>query len=363
MGVLFSEIVAAMEAIAPTSNAESWDNVGMLCGDPDHEVSRGMICIDLTQEVLDEAIGKKCDFVIAYHPVIFEGLKRVNAGSVAHRAIARGIDVYCPHTAWDVVEGGVNDFLMEMMGVKNARVLRKTAAKTTQYKVVAFVPFEATERVAGAMFGAGAGRIGEYSRCSFRVEGAGTFMGSEKSHPAVGKKMIYETVGENRVEMVVKASVLEGVLSAMKKAHPYEEPVFDVIPLFNANDAGQGRIGELEKATERREVLRRISAGLGVRHLLVAGPRAGKIGRVACLAGSGGEFLKDAMEQKAELYLTGEMRHHDALKAAERGMTVVCALHSNSERASLRRMARMLKKRVKVEVVMSARDRDPFEIM
>lgn len=362
MGVLFSEVVAAMEAIAPTALAEGWDNVGMLCGDAGRRVGRGLMCIDLTKGVFDEAIEKKCDFVIAYHPVIFEGLKKMNAGSVVFRAIEKGIGIYCPHTAWDVAAGGVNDFLMEMMGVKIARALRKSVGKG-KYKVVVFVPVEATEAVADAMFDAGAGRIGEYSRCSYQSRGMGTFCGSEKTKPAVGKKMEFVVAVENRVEVAVNAEDLEGVVEAMKNMHPYEEPAFDVIPLANATEMGQGRIGELEKPTERREVIKRIAKGLGVKHLLVAGPVKGKMQRAACVAGAGGEFLKDAMRQGAELYLTGEMRHHDALKAAESGVTVVCALHSNSERASLKRMMGMLKKRVKVELMLSKRDRDPFEVV
>jgi putative NIF3 family GTP cyclohydrolase 1 type 2 len=187
-------------------------------------------------------------------------------------------------------------------------------------------------------------------------------MGNEKTNPAIGEKLKTETVNETRLEMVVSANVLDLVIGAMRKAHPYEEPAFDVVPLVGASTTGQGRIGELEATVDRSVVIKRIAKGLGLKSLLVAGPKKGKISRVACVAGAGGEFLKDAIEQKAQLYLTGEMRHHDALKAADRGATVVCALHSNSERASLKKMARLLKQRVEVNLSLSKRDRDPFEV-
>ncbi|MFI5380443.1 MAG: Nif3-like dinuclear metal center hexameric protein [Tepidisphaerales bacterium] len=365
MSILLSQLIETMETIAPTRHAESWDNVGLLAGDPQQAISRAIVCIDYTAEVAAEGQRLGCDAVIAYHPVIFEGLKRVTAGSVVFDALRRGLPIYSPHTAWDVAPGGVNDFLMDILGVSGRRALRPAAAKATACKLVVFTPAEAIEKVSQAMFGAGAGRIGNYSGCSFRAPGTGTFFGEEGANPAVGQAGRFEQVEELRLETIVPLANLERVVAAMRAAHPYEEPAFDIIPLQPPPDGlGQGRIGRFDAPVERRELLQRIRKGLGLSQLLVAGPVDGTVSSVACLAGAGGEHLKDALEQQAGLYLTGEIRHHDALKAAQRGMTVVCTLHSNSERASLSRLADRVRERLPgLELRLSAADRDPFAVI
>jgi dinuclear metal center YbgI/SA1388 family protein len=359
-----SEIIDAMEAIAPARFAESWDNVGLLAGDPRQDVSAGILTIDYTAEVADEAKKAGCDWVIAYHPPIFSPIKRLNAGHLVFDAIRRGVAIYSPHTAWDVAPGGTNDFLADVVGVGERSALRLAEGKSTHHKLVTFVPDEHVEKVAHALFDAGAGRIGQFSSCSFRSAGTGTFFGEAGTNPAVGSSGKLEAVQEIRIETVMPTQAVEAVIRALRLAHPYEEPAFDLYPLSPApGGAGQGRIGTL-LPTPVCELLTRIKKGLGINHLLVAGPTDRDVTTVACCAGACGDLLNDAMAEKADLYLTGEMRHHDALRAASNGMTVVCTLHSNSERASLTRLRDRLLERVpNLHLHLSREDRDPFSVL
>jgi dinuclear metal center YbgI/SA1388 family protein len=359
-----SDLIVRFEALAPLSLAESWDNVGLLVGDPSSDVSRVLFTIDATREVLDEAVAGGFQLVYAYHPPIFKPVKSVLAGSLAFRAVREGIALYSPHTALDVADGGTNDVLADLLSMTDRGPLKVATPKDREHKLVTFVPEDAVSRVSDALFAAGAGRIGKYSACSFRSRGQGTFFGEAGSNPAVGESGRLETAEEVRLETVVPLEAVEAVVRALRQAHPYEEPAFDLVRLSAAPvTRGLGRIGALP-GIPREELLPRIKAALGIEHLLVAGPTEGPVHRAAVCAGACGDLLDEAMARKADLYLTGELRHHDALRAAERGMTVVATLHSNSERAALSVIAARFRKETSgVDLVVSLRDRDPFRVV
>ena len=363
--MLLSELLKTLDDIAPTQNAESWDNVGLLAGDPAQEVNRAILTIDYTQDVAEEANRLGCDLVIAYHPPIFEAIKRLTAGSLVFDAIRRGVAIYSPHTALDIAHGGTNDMLADAVGLVERSPLKRAAGKVSHCKLVVFVPEEAAERVASTMFDAGAGQIGNYSRCSFRTNGTGTFLGGEGAQPAIGKVGELETVAEIRLETVVPINRIDHVVAAMRNAHPYEEPALDLLQWVAPSSAlGMGRIGTLAAAVPASEVFDRIKRELSLNYLLIAGPRNRAVQRIAVCAGACGNLLDEAISQKADLYLTGEMRHHDAIKAAKAGLTVVCALHSNSERAVLKRVRdRLLTAHPALSVAISAVDRDPFTVL
>lgn len=355
------DLVAAMDQIAPLRDAETWDNVGLILGDPDEKLRRVLLCIDLTLPVIEEAVRLRCEAVVAYHPPLFKDMRRLNAGEPAFEAVRRGIAVFSPHTALDVADGGTNDVLADLLGLKQREPLRLSPAGE-DLKLVTFVPTAALEKVADALFAAGAGKVGDYRECSFQVSGTGTFFGEEGAKPAVGRKGRRESVEEVRLETLVPAGCAEAVVSALRAAHPYEEPAFDLLKrALPPRAMGLGRIGDFSEKTTRRALLARIKRKLGVRSVLVAGPTDGGVKRAAVCAGSCGDLMDDAAARGAELYLTGELKHHDALRAARLGMTVVCVLHSNSERAALKplraRLADLLKG---VDVRLSERDRDPF---
>jgi dinuclear metal center YbgI/SA1388 family protein len=323
--MLLSELIAIFEDIAPTRLAESWDNVGLIAGNPGQTVSKVMLTIDYTPDVAREAAGQGVDCVVAYHPPLFSAVKRLVAPDVIYDAIRRGVAIYSPHTALDVADGGTNDLLADVLGLEGRQPLRLVETKAREYKLVTFVPEKDLEKVAQALFAAGAGRIGHYTHCSFRTPGTGTFMGDQTTNPAVGEKGVYERTAEVRVETVCPIGRLAEVLAALRASHPYEEPAFDLVQLAAPPEkVGQGRIGDLPSAASVPALLKRIKEGLALSHLLVAGPTDQTVNRASVLAGAGREHLKDAICQGAQLYLTGEVPHHDALSAAKAGVTVVC---------------------------------------
>ena len=360
--MLLRDVLPVLDAIAPLRHAETWDNVGLLAGDPAAEIARALLTIDCTPAVLDEAIARGAELVVAYHPPLFDPIKSVPASSVLHRAIRAGVALYSPHTAFDVAPGGTNDLLADVLGLGERAPLKLTPPREAQCKLVTFVPEEHVEAVAQAVFDAGAGWIGNYSSCSFRSPGTGTFFGEEGASPQVGQAGKLERAPEIRVETVLPLSRQEAVIAALRKAHPYEEPAFDLLRLVARPDGtGIGRFGVLARPTARTELIERVKRGLGVTGLLVAGPTEGEVTRLGMCAGAGRGLLSDALAKRAELFLTGELPHHDALKAAAAGMTVVCALHSNSERKALSRMKdRLEKEAAGLAVEISEVDRDPF---
>lgn len=359
-----SELLSAMESIAPLRYAESWDNVGLLAGDPLQQVTKVLLTIDYTPTVAAEGRDAGCDAVIAYHPPIFHAIKRIPAGSVVYDAIRRGVAIYSPHTALDVADGGTNDLLADAIGMVDRRPLRIAPAKATQCKLVVFVPEKDAERLSAALFEAGAGRIGNYSSCSFRAPGTATFLGEAGSKPTIGQAGRLEQVPEIRLEMVVALDRVGAVVRALVENHPYEEPAFDLVQLAGRPEAmGQGRIGTIPAGVTREMLYENLKRALGIDHLLVAGPKQAVVHRAAVSAGACGDLLDDALAQRVDVFVTGEMRHHEALRAVAAGMTVVCTLHSNSERATLSRVAQRLSAALPgLEVLVSTADRDPFTV-
>lgn len=358
-------LVDHLDQLAPPSYAESWDNVGLLVGDRDQAVTTVMLCIDYTPEVAEEAKRDGANLVIAYHPPIFKALKRVTGGSVVFDAIKRGVAIYSPHTAIDVAEGGTNDVLADVLGLVDRQPLKFADPAAKEAKLVTFVPKEHLEAVSRSLFHAGAGRIGNYSSCSFRTPGTGTFFGENGTNPQAGQAGRLETVEEIKLETIVPVQKLATVLAALRASHPYEEPAFDIVQLIAPPTArGMGRVGRFDQPVYRDVLFGRIKQGLGIDHLLVAGPTQGPANTAAVCAGSCGDLLDEAIARKVDLYLTGEMRHHDALKAANAGVTVVCTLHSHSERVTLHRLRdRLVAAFPALRVELARADRDPFRVL
>jgi dinuclear metal center YbgI/SA1388 family protein len=301
-----ADLVAVMESIAPTRYAEPWDNVGLLVGDPEQPITRAMLTIDYTPSVAAEAKQHNCDAVIAYHPPIFKPLlSRVTASgptALLFDAIRRGVAIYSPHTALDVAKGGTNDVLADVLDLQNRQPLKVSEGKPTQSKLVTFVPQEALEKVSEAIFAAGAGHIGHYTSCSFRTQGTGTFFGEEGSNPTVGMAGRLEQAPEIKIETIVPMSKIDDVVRALRKAHPYEEPAFDLNLLAAAPEGiGIGRVGDLPAPTPRGVVIEQIKTELGLSQLLVAGPQDGMVSRAAVCAGACGDFLENAIAAKADL--------------------------------------------------------------
>ncbi len=367
------EIVGALDKIAPPQYAADWDNVGLLVGDSEASARKMMLCIDLTEQVLAEAIKAKATMVMAYHPVIFKSISRLTAQAnpVVHAACAKGIAVYSMHTALDVAPGGTNDVLADLLGIKDARPI-EPLTQSGGYKVIVFTPPENFPHVADAAFDAGAGTIGNYDRCTFFSHGIGTYYGGPQSKPVLGQSGRQEADEEIRLELVTPASKLTSVCDAIRASHMFETPAIDIYRLAEAPaGVGMGRIGRLTRPVMAGTLINRIKKQTGLSKVLLAkpdSPRGNGKGQLvsvaACAAGSCGSMYKLAVEAGATFYLTGEMRHHDALAATAAGLTVLCLGHSNSERMTLARLVKQLKVSLpKLAVSVAKSDADPFSIV
>jgi len=361
------EVLDVLESVASLSHAEPWDNVGLIVGDRSQNVSRVMLTIDYTSAVAIEAREARCELVIAYHPPIFEAIKKLTAGGshdLVFDAIRRGVAIYSPHTALDIAEGGTNDVLADLLEMRDRRPLKFNAGKATLCKLVTFVPADAVERVSAALFDVGAGHIGKYSSCSFRSDGTGTFLGEEGTNPTVGEPGKMTRTPETRIETIIAIDLIEAAVAALKKSHPYEEPAFDLGHLHAMPQGlGIGRIGQIPEGATAEMLINKLKRDLEIDHVLVAGDIDRPVRRAAICAGSCGELLNEAIRERVDLYVTGELRHHDALKAVQAGVTVLAVLHSNSERIVLKSLKTKLEKQLSaLQVFLSKSDRDPFRI-
>ena len=361
------DIGAVVEKIAPLGLAQSWDNVGLLIGDPERPIRNILLTIDITQAVVAEAKDLKTDLILSYHPVIWDGLKRIrpdDKSRTVYELIRSGIAVFCIHTALDAVWGGVNDGLAEILGIEDPKPIGDYVEYSPQenYKLLVFVPVDALATVANAVFEAGAGWIGNYRNCGFRTEGTGTFLPLEGANPAIGKQGKFEQVRECRFETIVPAAKVQAVVEAMKKAHPYEVPAFDVIKLFDyASRFGLGRIGPLARPLRLNRIIEQVKRGTGAKAVGLVGDQKRLVRKAAVCAGTCGEILNLVIAGGADLYLTGELKHHQALAAQEAGLTCICLSHTVSERFILKKLAGQVKELAgDLNVKVSRKDADPF---
>jgi len=368
------EIVNVLEEIAPPHLAAEWDNVGLLVGNAEAGATRLMLCIDLTEQVLREATRARVGMVMAYHPPLFKAISRVTVAEnpVIYDAASAGVAVYSMHTALDAAPGGANDALAELLGIAKPRAL-EPVVRRGGYKVVIFAPADEVSKVADAAFEAGAGRIANYERCAFFSHGIGTFFGAEGSKPTVGRAGRQEAAEELRLEVIAPKDKVSAICSAVRAVHSYEAPAIDIYPLEEAPaGCGLGRIGRLKKPATVGSLISRIKKKTQLKKVLLAVGAGHKRGdgrgrlvtTAACCVGSCGSLFRPAAAAGATFYLTGEMRHHDALEAIAAGLDVVCLGHSNSERIALAKLAERLSVKLpKVKVLLSDTDRDPFNIV
>jgi dinuclear metal center YbgI/SA1388 family protein len=361
-----AEVIDHLEQLAPLQLAADWDNVGLLLGDRAAAVARIMTCLTVTPESAGEAIDRRADLIVTHHPILFKAVKRLAGDTAEGRmllGLARaGVAVYSPHTAFDNAPGGINDLLARKLSLLNVGPLRAVAGPR-RVKLVVFVPQSDLARVQDALFAAGAGRIGEYSECSFRLAGTGTFHGSDAANPAVGQKGRREEVSEWRLEVVCPERRLDEVIAAMRKAHSYEEPAFDLYPLAAApggGSGGEGRLGSLPAPLALGDLAAKVRQVLGCGPVQTVGEPAREVRRVAIVCGAGGEMLGDALRARADVFLTGEMRFHDYLAARAQGLAAVLPGHHATERCGVEDLAQRLRaKWPEAEVWASEKEHDP----
>jgi len=341
------DLISAFDTFAPTYLANDWDNVGLLVGSPDWPANKIVLTIDLTEAVLHEAINSKVDVIVSYHPPIFHSLNRVTRNTFKERvvldAITNHISIYSPHTALDVTTGGINDWIVEGIGTGDVRALQPfgNLPPDEECKLVTFCPEDQVEGLRLALASVSCGRIGQYQQCSFTTTGTGTFIGNEETNPTHGDAGELQQVPECKFEMVVSKASLSLAIQALRQFHPYEEPALEVHELGERprRDLGEGRRVILDQPLQLDELARKLKKHLGIGYVRVA-PGAGQDNRgevqtVGLCAGAGGSMCNLAIDDGCEVFITGEMTHHDVVAATARGCTVVLTGHTNSERGYL----------------------------
>jgi dinuclear metal center YbgI/SA1388 family protein len=374
------DLMDAMERIAPLKYAESWDKVGLHLGVAERAIGGPvLLTIDLTEDVLQEALTNKAGAIIAYHPPIWNPLERLTDENHTQRIIRgaaeAGIAIYSPHTALDATPGGLTDWLCEGLGSPRGEAVEGVIAgdcralspatggdPSREVKVITFVPKAQIDHVRSALGSAGAGGLGNYKLCSFTTPGQGTFIPGEGSNPTIGTPGSLERVDEDRLEMVCARRALPLVIETLKHLHPYEEPAYDIVDLVPEplRRVGSGRRLTLDQPATMGDLIDRLKAHLGrsrMRYALAGDDRPFRT--VGVVPGSGASLLNLARQEGCDVFITGEMTHHDVIAARQAGVSVLLAGHTNTERGYLPRLeSQLIELCPKIETIISESDRD-----
>ncbi|MBL7883729.1 MAG: Nif3-like dinuclear metal center hexameric protein [Bacteroidia bacterium] len=315
------EITNYLESYAPLAYQESYDNAGLICGNENMHITGAVICLDSTEEVIDEAIALGCNLVIAHHPIVFSGLKKFNGKNYIERVIIKAIKndiaIYAAHTNLDNMLNGVNAKIAEKLGLSNCKIL--SPIKNNLKKLATFCPEDKAEQLRTALFNAGAGSIGNYSECSFNTNGTGTFKAGNKTQPYVGEqgKLHYEK--EVKIELIYESNKEGKVLKALFETHPYEEVAYDLIALSNEQqNIGSGLIGELSDELSEIDFLNHLKAKMKAGSVKYTQLLGKKVKKIAICGGSGSFLLKNAIQAQADVFVTADFKYHQFFDAENR---------------------------------------------
>lgn len=328
------DLIKYLEEWAPQEIAWNKDNVGLQIGNPGIKIKNILLSLDLSDAVIEEAIENKCNFIITHHPVLYHPIKNLDFSKnktalMIEKLIKNNITLYSAHTNLDFTKHGVSYQLAKRINLKQIRFLKNLSS--TQVKLAVFVPLSHLDKVADAVYQAGGGIIGEYTNCSFRTTGIGTFKGSQESNPSMGNRGKNEFIEEVKLEVLVDEWKLNRVKSALKIAHPYEEVAYDIYTLKNENvNYGMGTIGKIEPAMNQREFLDFISSKLKITNFRFTSGNKKKIETVAVCGGSCGEFIDEAIRQNADAFITADLKYH-SFRDAEGKILLIDAGHYETE--------------------------------
>jgi len=344
--VTIKNVTDHLEAIAPLSYQEDYDNSGLLTGNAHDVVKGALVTLDCTEAVVDEAIQNNCNLIVAHHPIIFRGLKKITGKNYVERTIIKAIKndiaIYAIHTNLDNVHNGVNKRIAEKIGLKNLKVLK--SKQGTLLKLVTFIPRENSGDVLNALHKAGAGNIGDYKNCSFQILGEGTFMPTGNAQPYIGQANELEQVEEIRAEVIFPEHLSRKVLSALRESHPYEEVAYYLSKLENENqEVGSGMIGDLEKATEPFEFLKGLKIQMNAKLIRHTNPLK-DIKRVAVCGGAGSFLLSSAIAQGADVFVSSDFKYHEFFDADNKIMIADIG-HYESEQFTKDLLADVLKEK------------------
>jgi dinuclear metal center YbgI/SA1388 family protein len=327
------DITNYLEELAPLSQAEDFDNVGLLVGDVQTKVTGVLVTLDTLESVVDEAITQKCNLIVSFHPILFKGIKKINPTTYVERVITKAIKndiaIYSMHTALDNAFNGVSGKMADILGLQNKRIL--VPKPHTIKKLSTYVPNASADVLRNTLFEAGAGNIGDYDNCSFNSKGLGTFKANNNANPTIGEKGSLHTEPETLISVTFQSHLEYTILKALFDAHPYEEVAYEVVSLDNFNqNIGMGMVGELQNPTNITSFLKEIQTKFNAKGIRFSKLLDKQIKTVAVLGGSGSFAIADAKKAKADVYITADLKYHDFFKA-ENNIILIDIGHFESE--------------------------------
>ena len=376
MSIICKTIISALEELAPKSLATDWDNVGLLIGNETQIIDKVIVTLDIDLETVERIIAQEGSaniLIVSHHPIIFPSISAIRTdetyGKMISKILKHDICVYAMHTNLDIAVGGINDILAEKLNLRCIEPLEKTYSEQL-YKLVSFVPELHLNSVREALSEAGAGHIGNYSHCTFTTLGTGTFLPLENTNPYIGTEGTLECVSEYRLETIVPEKYKDTAIEAMLKAHPYEEVAYDLIPLKNQGESlGLGRVGYLEAPMRVEDFINYLKDVLNISHVNTAGIRNinETVEKIAVCGGAGASLIKSAALCGAEIYVTGDVKYHEAQEAANLGLIVMDAGHFSTENIFIPKIADYLRKYIidhywKLEITENHLSRNVFKI-
>lgn len=362
--MIVNDVISALEELAPLAYAEQFDNVGLLVGNKNQEVTGVLVTLDTLEETVEEAIEQKCNLIVSFHPIIFKGLKKITGKNYVERvvlkAIKHDISIFAIHTALDNSYKGVNYQICKELGLINQQVLIPQSG--TIKKIVAHVPKKDLEKVRNAMFNAGAGSIGNYDECSFNIKGYGTFKPNEDANPTVGERGILQKEKETQLHLTFSKHVQAEVLQALFNSHPYEEVAYEITTLENTNQhIGIGMVGELAEEVETNVFLEQVKNKFKLEVIRHSALLKNKIKRIAVLGGSGAFAIPNAISAKADIYITADLKYHDFYQA-ENKIVLADIGHYESEQYTKNLLHSYLTKKFRnFAIVLSQKSTNPIQ--
>jgi dinuclear metal center YbgI/SA1388 family protein len=360
------EILSVLEEMAPLAFAEDFDNVGLLVGDQNADATGVLVCHDALENVIDEAIAKKCNLVVCFHPILFSGLKKITGKNYVERSIIKAIKndiaIYAVHTALDNHQDGVNKIFCDALGLKKTKVL--IPKPNFIRKLITYTIPENAEKLRNALFDAGAGNIGNYEDCSFNSKGIGTYMGNEHSNPEIGERFEFVESEEIKIEVTFEKYLESKILKALFKNHVYEEVAYEIYDLQNQHqNIGLGMIGEFESPMNEKDFLALVKDKMqadGIRHSAFLGK---SIKKVAVLGGSGSFAIKNAIQADADAFLTADLKYHQFYEAENR-LLLADIGHFESERYTKNYIVDFLRKKIlNFAIILSEENTNPVKYL
>ena len=358
------EIITILEEMAPLAYAEDFDNVGLLVGNENENATGILVCHDALESVIDEAIAKKCNLIVCFHPIIFSGMKKITGKNYVERAVLKAIKndiaIYAVHTALDNHKEGVNKIFCDALGLENTKIL--VPKSNFIQKLITYTIPENAEQVRNALFEAGAGKIGNYEDCSFNSQGIGTYMGNENSNPEIGERFEFVETQEIKIEVIFEKHLQGKVLQALFKNHVYEEVAYEIYDLQNQHqNIGLGMVGELTNPLSEVDFLQMVKTKMQcgvIRHTALLGK---SIKKVAVLGGSGSFAIKNAIQAGADVFLTADLKYHNFYEA-ENKLVIADIGHYESERYTKNYIVDYLKEKItNFAIVLSEENTNPVK--